>query len=204
MYPQQFEKLVQVLRKLPGVGWRNAEKLAFSLLDWPSADLRSLAETIEQLPKQLHFCPICGSLYQNACDFCDISKRSPHQLLVIASPREVFSIESSGIYRGLYHVLRGLISPIDQRYGESLRLNSLTERVEKLETLSEIIIALDSTADGDMTALYVKRAAEKAHLQGERKLPKISRIAFGLPIGSSVENADYATLARAVTSRQFF
>lgn len=204
MYPQQFEKLVQILRKLPGVGWRNAEKLAFTLLDWPAAELQSLAQTLEKLPHQLHFCQICGCLYQVDCPFCDLRKRDAHQLLIIATAREVFAVESSGIYKGLYHVLGGLISPIDQRYGESLRLEPLTKRVEELEKLSEIIVALDSTADGDMTALYAKQAAEKAALSPGRSPPKLSRIAFGLPIGSSVENADYATLARAVSSRQFF
>ncbi len=204
MYPKQFEKLLQALRKFPGVGWRNAEKLAFSLLDWPGDQLRSLAKTIEELPEHLQFCPVCGCLYQEHCSFCDMTKRAGEQLLIIATPKEVFSFESAGMYRGLYHVLGGLISPIDQKYGESLRLQSLRLRVAKLDKLKEIIIALDSTADGDMTALYVKRELEGIALSQDQASPTISRIAFGLPIGSSVENADYATLSRAVSSRQFF
>lgn len=204
MYPKQFEKLLQILRKFPGVGWRNAEKLAFSLLDWPSDQLRSLAKTIEELPNHLGFCPICGCLFQDNCSFCDLTKRSAEQLLILATPKEVFAFESGGIFRGLYHVLGGLISPIDQKYGESLRLESLKTRVEHLHRLKEIIIALDSTADGDMTALYVKRELDAIEFPEGRAKINISRIAFGLPIGSSVENADYATLARAVSSRQYF
>lgn len=204
MYPKQFEIVVQNLRKLPGIGWRNAERLAFSLLEWRDTDLKSFAKVIADLPEHLHFCRTCGSLFQEVCSFCDPAKRGDSQLLIVATAKEVFSLESAGVYKGLYHVLGGLISPIDLKYGESLHLDALTERVIKLVNLKEIIIALDSTADGDMTAIYAKEAIEKALQQTREKKPEVSRIAFGLPIGSSVENADYATLARAVNSRQFF
>lgn len=204
MYPKHFEILVQNLRKLPGIGWRNAEKLAFSLLEWRQSDLLAFAKLIGELPDHLQFCTLCGCLYQGKCTFCDPELRGDSQLLVLATPKEVFSLESAGVYQGLYHVLGGLVSPIDLKYGESLNLDSLTKRITQLSNLKEIIIALDSTVDGDMTALYVKEAVDRAaHLQKSPK-PEVSRIAFGLPIGSSVENADYATLARAVSSRQFF
>lgn len=204
MYPKQFEILVQNLRKLPGVGWRSAEKLAFSLLEWRDSDLLALGKMIQELPKHLQFCSLCGCLCQGKCTFCDPDLRADHQLLVLATPKEVFSLESSGVYKGLYHVLGGMISPIDLKYGESLNLESLTKRIADLSNLKEIIIALDSTVDGDMTALYVKEAVERAAHSKDGAAPGVSRIAFGLPIGSSVENADYATLARAVSSRQFF
>ena len=193
-YPDHLLKLIQVLKRLPGVGSKSAERFAFHLLTWPEEQLRELGAVVSATKEKLKQCHECGCLVgSEKCFFCHAPHRDPHVMCLIASPRDVYSVEQTQEYRGLYHVLDGLLSPIDRRGPDSLSLPKLKERLKKLE-VKELVIALDSTLEGDATALYLKQ--ELAHYPLH-----ISRLAFGLPMGSSLDYVDGGTLARAFAGR---
>jgi len=196
-YPLDLIQLIAHLKKLPGVGTKTAERFAFQLLSWSEADLSSFSTLLSQVKKTITPCPECHCLMdQGACPFCENAKRDPAQLCIIASPRDAYAIEETGYFRGYYHVLGGLLSPIEGKMPEHLNLERLKERITKL-SVKEIIIALDSTLEGDTTSLYLK---EQIQAWG---LP-VSRLAFGIPIGSSLDFVDGGTLARALIGRQAF
>ena len=196
-YPFELTQLVAFLKKLPGVGTKTAERFAFQLLDWPDAELNTLSVLLAQVKKKITQCAECHCLTDNGvCAFCDPGKRDPSQLCIIATPRYAYSLEETGSYRGYYHVLGGLLSPIEGKTPEHLNLEHLKKRITSLQ-IKEIIIALDSTLEGDTTSLFLKE-----QIQGWG-LP-VSRLAFGIPIGSSLDFVDGGTLARAMTGRQSF
>lgn len=196
-YPSHLSKLIQVLKKFPGVGNKSAERFAFHLLTWSEDHLKELGEVVSGIKKNLKHCPECGCLVdENHCPFCDLSRRDSQQMCVIATPREVFSLEQTHEYRGLYHVLGGVLSPLENRGPEHLTLNKLKQRIAALG-VKEVVVALDSTLEGDATSLFLKQEllAHPVH---------ISRLAFGLPIGSPLEYVDGGTLARALMGRNQF
>lgn len=196
-YPDHLQKLIQVLRRLPGVGHKSAERFAFHLLTWPSEQLQELGATICATKDELQQCEECGCLMGlESCLFCSSQKRDPSVMCVVASPRDVFSMEETHAYHGLYHVLDGLLSPLDRRGPEHLSLPKLKERITSLQ-VKEIVIALDSTLEGDATALFLKEELAPFSLS-------ISRLAFGLPMGSSLDYVDGGTLARALAGRNQF
>lgn len=196
-YPEHLLKLVEVLKRFPGVGNKTAQRFAFHLLNWQEKHLQELGDLVSSTKLNLKQCGICGCLMGNeGCFFCESSTRNKAVLCVIASPRDAFSIEETGEYRGYYHVLGGLLSPLERRGPETLNLEKLKVRLEDLE-VKELIIALDSTLEGDATALYIRDQLSHSPI-------KISRLAFGLPMGSSLEYADEGTLARAFSARNQF
>ena len=196
-YPISLLNLIAVLKKLPGVGSKTAERFAFHLLSWPEKNLEQLAESARTLKEKIRKCPTCNSLIDEAhCEFCDLTKRDTSSLCIISSPKDVYALEETRSYRGLYHVLGALLSPLDGRMPEHLNLKHLQKRIEELP-LKEVIIALDSTIEGDATALYLRENLKK---EGVR----ISRLAFGLPMGSSLDYVDGGTLARALQGRSKF
>jgi recombination protein RecR len=196
-YPFELTQLIAYLKKLPGVGTKTAERFAFGLLDWREDELHALSALLAQLKKRITPCPECHCLTDSGpCYFCDRSKRDPSQLCIIASPRDAYAIEETGSFRGFYHVLGGLLSPIEGKTPEHLNLDHLKKRLTSLQ-IQEIIIALDSTLEGDTTSLFLKEQIQ------DWGLP-VSRLAFGIPIGSSLDFVDGGTLARAITARQSF
>lgn len=196
-YPHHLIKLIDVLKRLPGVGGKSAERFAFHMLNWPDAHVHEMARVIHELPSKIQQCEVCGCLKNvDECGFCQPNRLIPQTLCIIASPRDAFSIESTGEYRGLYHVLGGLLSPMDGFGAERLNVNKLRHRIQECD-VREIVIALDSTLEGDATSLYLKQELESLGLP-------ISRLAFGLPIGSSLDYVDGGTLARAMTGRAKF
>lgn len=196
-YPSELAQLIAFLKKLPGVGTKTAERFAFQLLNWQEHELQSFSILVAQLKKKVTQCSDCHCLNDDGgCPFCHHAMRDKTQLCIIASPRDVYAMEETGAYRGLYHVLGGLLSPLDGKTPEHLNLDQLKNRIGHLQ-IKEIIIALDSTLEGDTTALYLKELFQ------EWGLP-VSRLAFGLPIGSSLDFVDGSTLARALTGRQNF
>jgi recombination protein RecR len=196
--PANLTSLISFLKKLPGVGIRTAERFAFEFLTWPSEDLEAFADLIKTTPETIPPCPVCGCLTdKGACSFCDSNSRDTSQICLISSPRDAFAIEATRSYRGLYHVIEHLLSPLDQRHASALRLDRIEERLSKYAT-QEIIIAFDSTLEGDTTALFLRK-----HLASHSNL-KISRLAFGLPVGSSLEYIDGNTLSRSFSGRQIF
>lgn len=196
-YPEHLLKLIQVLKKLPGVGHKSAERFAFHLLNWPDYQLRELGQVVAEIKNKLKYCHDCGCLMdETACSFCDLSKRDSHLLCVIASPRDAFSIEDTHEYKGLYHVLGGVLSPLEKRGPDQLSLQKLKNRITALN-IQEIVIALDSTLEGDATSLFIKQELAPYSVH-------VSRLAFGLPMGSSLDYVDGGTLARALAGRNQF
>lgn len=196
-YPLHLLKLIDVLKRLPGVGSKSAERFAFEMIAWPEARLNEMAEIIKQTATQLKQCLECGSLIDlQGCAFCSRAHQRSKALCIVANARDLFSIEATREYRGLYHVLGALLSPLDGIHPNSLNIDKLKERIQRHQ-IEEIIIALDSTLEGDATALYLRQ--ELAALQ----VP-VSRLAFGLPMGSSLDYVDGGTLARALSARGRF
>jgi len=178
---------------MPGVGNKTAERYAFALLSWKPEELQALGDSLTKLPDSLTFCHSCHSLIESACPYCDLSRRDSERLCIVATPRDVFNIEDTHAFHGLYHVLHGLLSPMDGRHPQNFRLDQLKKRIED-HGVKEIILAVDSTIEGDATALYLKQ-----HLSSLKV--SLSRLAFGIPIGSSLDYVDEGTLHQAFQGR---
>lgn len=192
-FPEELLKLISLLKKWPGVGSRTAERFAFDLLSWESTDLRALGESLLHLKEKLPPCPTCRCLADpDKCRFC--TNRDNTKLCLLASARDAYAIEETGQYNGLYHVIEHLLSPLDGRHANTLRTDLIEKRIEENQ-VRELIIAFDSTLEGDTTALYLKNLLARPDLS-------ISRLAFGLPVGSSLEHIDGGTLARSFAGRQ--
>lgn len=193
-YPSPLKQLLYLLQKFPGVGKRTAERYAFDLLEWKEEEMSALALLIDSLKKSLKKCPQCGALTENAlCSFCDSHKRETTTLCIVASPRDIFSIESTGSYQGLYYVLNTLLSPMEGKTEEDLHLPKLIKYVEAYP-LKEVILALDATLEGDATSLLLQQVLEKEGYS-------VSKLALGLPMGASLDFIDEGTLSHALTSR---
>lgn len=196
-YPSHINTLIEQFKKLPGVGQRTAERFAFYVLDWPQAQIDSYAKAIQQIPLEIKHCDRCHAICsKNNCLFCDDSSRSKEILCIVAHSKDVFAIEDALAFNGLFHVLGGLLSPANGFNKERLHLTSLFERLVQNST-QEVILAFDSTIEGDATTLFLKNELQKFPL-------KISRLAFGMPVGSSLEFIDSSTLSRAFVGRQGF
>jgi recombination protein RecR len=196
-YPQHLLKLIDVLRRLPGVGNKSAERFAFQMLQWNQNHLEEMAAIIKEINTKLKHCENCGSLQgEEECRFCTDTRKSYKSICIIASPRDVFAIDETGEFKGLYHVLGGLLSPLEGLGPEKLNLQQLKQRIQEYQ-IKEVVIALDSTLEGDATSLYIKQELNSLGLN-------ISRLAFGLPMGSSLDYVDGGTLARAFMGRNRF
>ena len=194
-FPEDLSILIAHLKKLPGVGSRTAERFAFEFLSWPQQDLADLGTTLATIQDKIPPCLECGCLSDKGkCRFCDLSLRDPSLLCILASPRDAYAIEETKSYKGLYHVVEHLLSPLDGRHASSLRIDKIEKRIDR-HSIREIVIAFDSTLEGDTTALYLKNQLSRPHLS-------ISRLAFGLPVGSSLEYIDGGTLTRAFVGRR--
>jgi recombination protein RecR len=194
-YPAHLSKLIDTLKKLPGIGTKSAERFAFNLLSWNEEDTSSFSSLLKDLHATVTACSECGCLTEkNRCGFCSAPGRDCTKMCIIASPKDAFMFESTHEYRGLYHVLETLLSPLDGGYISAEYISALKERIQRLGS-EEIIIALDSTLEGDATALFLKQELSILPVT-------ISRLAFGLPMGSALEYVDEGTLARALLGRQ--
>jgi len=196
-YPKKLLTLMQHLKKLPGVGTRSAERMAFQLVRWPAEELKGLADLLSCVPESLKSCKECGAfLEEDTCPFCVDERKQQQVLCVVANVEDVYAIESTREYLGLYHVLGNLISPLDGIEFQPHCFDGLKKRIQSLG-IREVILAIDSTVEGDATSLYLKREIGFEGL-------KISRLAFGLPMGSRLEYVDGGTLARAFLGRGKF
>lgn len=196
-YPKHLIKVIEVLKKLPGVGNKSAERFAFQLLDWQPHSLEEMAETIRMIPEKLKHCDECGCLRgDEPCSLCIEPRAQTGVICLVASSKDALAIEETRQFKGLYHVLGGLLSPMDGIGPAKLNLQKLKERIQKLNT-QELILALDSTLEGDATSLYLKRELHHFPI-------KISRLAFGIPMGSSLDYVDGGTLSRALSGRGSF
>ena len=187
-------RLLESLERLPGIGPRSAERIAFYLLRVPAEQTRQLAQAILDVKAQLRFCEICFNLTEEPrCEICLDSARDPAILCIVEEPKDVLSIEKTRSYRGLYHVLLGAIAPLEGIGPELLKIDELLRRLTD-SPVQEIIIATDADKDGETTASYLSKLL--------RSYPvRITRLASGIPVGSHPEYADQATLARALEGR---
>lgn len=194
-YPKLIENLIDQLVKLPGVGRRSAERMVFWLLNHSADDARQLSQSIINLKEGLMFCRVCNNLSDTEeCLVCRDSNRDQHIVCVVEEPKDLLAIEKTGVFRGRYHVLLGTISPADGRGPEDLKIQQLLNRIAT-QAIQEIVIATDPDSEGEMTALYLIKQLKPLGV-------KVSRIGFGLPVGSSVEFADASTLSMSLTSRR--
>ena len=194
-YPRLIENLIVQLTKLPGIGRRSAERIVFWLLNQPKEESRDLAEGVLKLKEGLMFCRVCQNLSETEiCLICSDTSREEGAICVVETPKDLLAIEKTGAYRGYYHVLLGTISPADGRGPEDLKIHQLLKRIPS-ENIKEIIIATDPDNEGEMTALYLTNQLKPYSV-------KISRIGFGIPVGSSVEYSDISTLSMSLSSRR--
>lgn len=195
-YPKPLFQLIQLLKKLPGVGQKTAERYAFQMLDWKINELKLLGYHVEQLKEQITQCNQCGALKERFCTYCENQERRNGTLCIVSHPKDVFAIEETRTFNGLYFVLTKLITPFEENIDAQLNLTNIVDYIEK-NKIKEVILALESTLEGDATSLYLK---EKFALIGL----SISRLAYGIPLGSTLEFIDGGTLSRALLGRQPF
>ncbi|MCK4571340.1 recombination protein RecR [candidate division WOR-3 bacterium] len=189
-------RLTEALQFFPGIGKKSAERIAFYILSNPR-DGKKIAESVEEVLSKIKFCNICGNItVEDPCSICSSHERNRTTICVVEKPMDVFAIERAGIYDGLYHVLGGLISPLDNRGPDEIRIEPLILRAKK-EDLNEIIIATNPTTEGEATALYLQESLKEFNI-------KISRIAQGIPVGTDLDFADDITLLRAMEGRREF
>lgn len=194
-YPNTLADLISYLRKLPGIGEKSAERMALSLINFSEEDIDNFAQSMILAKKKLHPCPICGYITENElCNICADEKRNKSVICVLEDYKSVIAFERAGNYNGVYHVLDGLISPIDSVNPEDINLASLIDRVKILKN-PELIIALKSTIEGETTTLYIKKIFEGKGVE-------ISRLSYGIPMGAEIDYLDEITLDRALSDRK--
>jgi recombination protein RecR len=191
-------RLVAEFEKLPGIGPKSAQRLAFHILRISEDEARTLAEAITDVKERIKTCPVCFNFTdQERCEICTDPRRDSSLLCVVAEPRDVVAMEKTGEYKGLYHVLGGVISPMDGVGPEALRISELMSRLSA-GSVKEVILATNPTIEGDTTAMYIAREI-KEHF-GDKI--RITRIAHGMPVGSDMDYADQATLIQALQWRR--
>lgn len=193
-YTKSMEILVEEFAKMPGIGPKTAERLAFYILKTPKKDVVSLASAIIKVKQSIGFCKVCNNLSEGpTCQICQDHRRDKSIVCVVEEPNDIIALEKAGGYRGVYHVLLGSLSPLEGIGPEDLKIKELLSRI-KSQKVKEIIIATDSDAEGETTALYLTRVMKPSGA-------KITQIAYGIPVGSNLQYADQATLARAMEGR---
>lgn len=197
-YIAPIQRLVEEFRKLPGVGAKTAARYAFAVLNLSDDEAARFADAINGIKRDVHRCPICFGLSQDpvACDICSSGTRDRSVVCVVENAKDVMVMEKVRGYRGVYHVLGGALSPLDNVTPDNLTLKELKNRVEDGD-IAEIIIATNPTPSGDTTAAYIARILEPYDI-------RISRLAYGIPVGGDIEYADEVTLYRAMEGRRYF
>ncbi len=194
IYPPSLSRLINFYKKLPGIGEKNAERLALSTLNFKEEELNKYSDAILDI-KKIHKCSICGHLTEEKiCNICDNPARNKNLICVIEDYKSVFSFEKAGNFKGVYHVLNGLISPVDNIGPDNINLSSLVKRVDQVEN-PELILALKSTVEGETTTLYIKKIFEKKNVL-------ISRLSYGIPMGAEIDYLDIITLDKALEDRK--
>jgi recombination protein RecR len=195
MYDGVIADLIDELGRLPGIGPKSAQRLAFHILQAEPADVRRLAEVLVSVKERARFCTICGHVTEEEeCRICRDPRRDPHSLCVVEESRDVIAIERTAEYRGRYHILGGAISPIDGVGPDDLRIRELMQRLADGQ-ITEVIIATDPNLEGEATATYLARMLAPLDLE-------VTRLASGLPVGGDLEYADEVTLGRAFAGRR--
>ena len=194
-YPKPLGKMIGELSKLPGIGNKTAQRLAFHILSMPQNESAELAESILEASRTMKYCSCCGNLTDSdPCAICSDKSRKQDVICVFESPQDVMAIERINDYHGLYLVLNGVISPRDGIGAEDINLRSLIVRLQENTDISEVIVATDPNIEGEATAMYIARLLKPSGI-------KVTRIAHGIPIGGDLELADEVTLQKALEGR---
>ncbi len=190
-----LQKLIGHFKKLPGVGEKTAQRLTFAVLDMKGGEVKDFAETLQQVKEKVRFCNRCGNLSEDeTCGICNDGSRVEGVLCIVERPSDIYVLERSGQYRGRYHVLHGVLSPLDGVGPEELNLSGLKKRVEK-EYIKELIIATNPSIEGDTTSLFILKMFEGTGV-------KVTRLARGIPLGSTLEFVDKGTISKALEGRE--
>lgn len=194
-YPKDLENIISYYRKLPGIGEKSAERLAIATIEFKDEEIEEFSKSLINAKKNLGRCNICGNLTdQEICPICSDTTRAKNTICVVEDFKSIFSFEKSGKFNGTYHVLNGLISPMDDIGPDDINLPSLLNRLKNLEE-PELILALKPTIEGETTTLYIKKILEN-------KKVTISRLSYGIPIGAEIDYLDNVTLEKALEDRK--
>ena len=195
LYPTPIAKLIDSFSKLPGIGNKTATRLAFYTLNMTDEDVNDFAKHLLAVKRELSYCSICGNLTdEDICEICRDTSRDKSVILVVEESKDISAMEKIQEYHGLYHVLHGLISPMNGIGPDDINLKSLIERLQKNPEIQEVIIATNATADGEATSMYLSRILKPAGIT-------VTRLARGLAVGSDIEYADEVTLLSAIENR---
>lgn len=194
-FPAALEALIDQFARLPGIGRKSAQRLAFFVMHLPDGEAESFAQAIINARADVHICPECQNLTDaTLCNLCTSTRRDKTVICVVADPKDVLAIERAREFNGLYHVLHGVISPLNHVGPDDVKITELVSRVSKGE-VQEIIMATNPDTEGEATAMYIARLLKPFGV-------KVTRLAYGVPVGSYLEHADDATLLRALEGRQ--
>ena len=194
-FPAALQNLSDQFVRLPGIGGKTAQRLAFHVLSLPLEDAEQFAEAILKAKKEVHTCPCCQNLTdRELCPICDDDMRDHGVICVVAEPKDVIAMERSREFRGVYHVLHGVISPLNHVTQDDIKIRELLMRVGT-EDVREVIMATNPDTEGEATAMYISRLLRPMEV-------KVTRLAYGVPVGSQLEYADEVTLSRALEGRQ--
>lgn len=194
-YTKPLAQLIEFFQKFPGVGPKSAQRMAFHLLKMPLGEVQRFAQILVDAKQNIHYCSTCFNMSaSDPCEICTDTRRDNSVICVVAETKDLIAIEKTREYKGLYHILQGTLSPLDGIGVEDIRIKELITRVAD-ENVKEVILALSPSVEGEATSLYLTKLIKPFNI-------KISRIAFGLPVGSDLEYADEITLAKAIEGRR--
>ncbi|MBR4017735.1 MAG: recombination protein RecR [Oscillospiraceae bacterium] len=194
-FPAALQDLADQFAKLPGIGGKTAQRLAFYVLELPDDEAQFFADAIVNAKRTVHTCPVCQNLTdREICPVCSDQSRNQSVICVVAEPRDLIAMERSREFNGVYHVLHGVISPLNHVTQDDIRIKELLQRVAKGD-IQEVIMATNPDTEGEATAMYISRLLRPMEV-------KVTRLAYGVPVGSQLEYADEVTLSRALEGRQ--
>ena len=194
-FPASLQNLTDQFARLPGIGGKTAQRLAFHVLELPQEEAQAFADAILEAKRRVHTCPICQNLTdREICPICDDPNRDRSVICVVAEPKDVIAMERSREFSGVYHVLHGVISPLNHVSQDDIKIKELLTRVGQGE-VREVIMATNPDTEGEATAMYISRLLRPMEI-------KVTRLAYGVPVGSQLEYADEVTLSRALEGRQ--
>jgi len=195
IYPKSVAALIEQFQKFPSVGPKSAQRMAFYLLRMPLTEVQKFAQSMIEAKENTRTCEVCFNLSSSSpCEICSSTRRDRSIICVVAETKDLIAIEKTNEYQGLYHVLQGLISPMDGIGADDIRIKELLKRLTD-ENVKEVILALSPSVEGEATSLYLSKLIKPFNI-------KISRIAFGLPVGADLEYADEITIAKAIEGRR--
>lgn len=194
-YPEVFERLVESLKRLPGVGTKSAERMAYQIIDMDLETIQEFSASLLDCKNKLHHCPICGQITEHEiCDVCSDDSRDSSIICVVQTPKDAFALERAKEFKGKYHILHGVISVTNGTGPDDINIASLIKRV-KDGGVKEVIIATNPNVEGETTAQYIARLLEKYHVN-------VTRLAYGLPVGGNLDYTDEYTLVKALEGRR--